>query len=1309
MRVRVGGGRGPGGAVLVQGGGAVAGAEEGQVGEGSVRPVEEGGEQRRELRGVPLGRRLVEQVLAVLQFAADPGRGAVGGVPFGEVPGEVELGAGASGRGVAAHGQPVQGGARGGRVVEGQHHLEERVPGRVAGRAHGAHHLLEGQLLVGEGGEVRLADAGEQRGEVRVARGVGAQRQGVDEEADEPGERLVGPPGHRRAHDQVVARAEPAQQGGQRGVQHHERAGPAGGGPLQQGPVDGGGHGDGDGAAAPRGPVRAGAVGGRRRLGGGSVEGGPPVRELPRGPPGGRVRGTEQLPLPERVVGVLDGQRCQSGGAARSACGVGVAQVAEEREHRPAVGGDVVEGEDQQVVPVAVGEQAGPQRRFTGQVEGLGVRRGRPGPRQRRHGERYGRGLPHALVRPVRVLGHHRAQALVPLGHVPERGRQGVPVERPGQPQPDRQVVRGPGAAQPLQQPEPPLGRGERYAGGPGPRGTQRRQGRGGAVEGGEQPGRGRVVEEGADRHLGAERLPDPADQPGGQQRVAAEPEEVVVAADRVEPEAGGELRAHPLLVLGARGAARRAGRRGLGEAGGVELAVGGEREPVQHGVEGGHQVVGEGGGEQVADLGGVGAAGPGDQVCGEPALPTRRAGRRHGGVGDAGQGAQRRLDLAGLHPVAPDLHLVVGAPEELQRALGAPPREVPGAVHAGARRAVRVGQEAAGGQAGPSGVPPGDALARQVQLTGGAERHRVQGAVQDVGAGSGDRAADGGGGAGDAGGHRVDRGLRRPVVVEDDQLVVVAEFGPQGVVDGLAAEREDARVVAVAREQPGGEELPQVAGGGLDRVDPPGGEEGGQRLGVAAGGVVGEVQFVPGQHPQHRVPGGVEGDGGGQRHPQSPPERLGRQRVRLPPVVLQQLGQRTVLDHHALGAPGGTGGVDDVRRVVRLRHRRLRHPAVPARHHGGRVDQLQPLVRHRRPGPRHQRHRRRVLEHVRQPVHGVRRVHRQVRRARAQHREQRRDQVGRTLKTDRHPLPGPRPARRQLDRQRPYSRVQFGEGQPLVPAHHGGRPRRPRRLGRELLGQRRQRPALGHRPRAEPHQAGVLRRRDQRQGAEGPLRVLGEGRQHPAERLVVPGEPGLVVPVRVAQQIEAEPTVAVRGVRRHGQVLDRADREVVQGGGGRAEGERVVEGEDVDGRARLRLPYAQPPFPAQLLGRVALVAQHLARLGRRPPGDVGDPVGGRHGQPHRQHLGEHGRRGPRGRGAPPGHRQPQHHFAQTAFAVQADAERRHQEGRPGDPGPLRGRPQPGRLLRPEVPADRPHPARGPPGASPAGAGAPSR
>ncbi|RPK90485.1 hypothetical protein EES47_08575 [Streptomyces sp. ADI98-12] len=508
-------GSGPG---LVEGGGALARGEERQVGEGRVRVVEEGGEQGGEPRRVPLGRRPVEQVLAVLQFAADAGRRAVGGAALGQVPGEVELGSAATGRGVAADRQPFQRGPGSGRVVQGQHHLEQRVPGRVAGGPHRAHHLLEGQLLVGEGGEVGLADAGQQRGQVRVARGVGAQRQGVDEEADEPGEGLVGPPGDGGAHDQVVTRAEPAQQGGQGGVQHHEGAGPAGGGTRDERPVDGGGHGDGDGAAAARGPGRAGPVGGRRRLGGGAVQGGPPVGELPRGPLGGLGGAAEQGLLPERVVGVLDGQRRPFGGVARLAGGVGVGQVAEQREHRPAVGGDVVEGEDQQVVPVAVGEQAGPHGRFTVQRERFRVRRGRTGARQRRHGERHRSRLTYDLVGPVVVLGHHRAQALVPFHHVAEGGHEGVPVERPGQPQPDRQVVRGPGAPQPLQQPQPPLGRGERHAGGPGPYGVQRGPGGGRAVEGGEQTGGCRVVEEGADRHLGAEHLPDPADQPGGEQ-----------------------------------------------------------------------------------------------------------------------------------------------------------------------------------------------------------------------------------------------------------------------------------------------------------------------------------------------------------------------------------------------------------------------------------------------------------------------------------------------------------------------------------------------------------------------------------------------------------------------------------------------------------------------------------------------------------------------------------------------------------------------------------------------------------------------
>ena len=43
----------------------------------------------------------------------------------------------------------------------------------------------------------------------------------------------------------------------------------------------------------------------------------------------------------------------------------------------------------------------------------------------------------------------------------------------------------------------------------------------------------------------------------------------------------------------------------------------------------------------------------------------------------------QRRLDLAGLDAEAADLHLLIRAPEELQRSIRPPPRQIAGAVYA--------------------------------------------------------------------------------------------------------------------------------------------------------------------------------------------------------------------------------------------------------------------------------------------------------------------------------------------------------------------------------------------------------------------------------------------------------------------------------------------------------------------------------------------------------------------------------------------------------------------------------------------------
>ena len=111
-----------------------------------------------------------------------------------------------------------------------------------------------------------------------------------------------------------------------------------------------------------------------------------------------------------------------------------------------------------------------------------------------------------------------------------------------------------------------------------------------------------------------------------------------------------------------------------------------------------------------------------------------------HGGVGDAVGVRQRRLDLAELDAEAADLHLVVGAAEVLQVAVGAasgPGRRCgtsgPGAPNGSAtnRAAVRPGR---------SEVAAGELGAGDVQLAGDARRDRAQPASSTYARRSGQR-----------------------------------------------------------------------------------------------------------------------------------------------------------------------------------------------------------------------------------------------------------------------------------------------------------------------------------------------------------------------------------------------------------------------------------------------------------------------------------------------------------------------------------------------------------------------------------------
>ena len=125
---------------------------------------------------------------------------------------------------------------------------------------------------------------------------------------------------------------------------------------------------------------------------------------------------------------------------------------------------------------------------------------------------------------------------------------------------------------------------------------------------------------------------------------------------------------------------------------------------------------------------------------------------------------AQRVLDLAQLDAVPADLDLAVLAAEELER----PVRTAAGTVaRAVEPRLERRAHEALRGQRGVAGVAARQPGAGEMQLARDADRDRLAGAVEHVGARVGDRAADRQVAVDRPALHEArDRGLREPVGV---------------------------------------------------------------------------------------------------------------------------------------------------------------------------------------------------------------------------------------------------------------------------------------------------------------------------------------------------------------------------------------------------------------------------------------------------------------------------------------------------------------------------------------------------------------
>eukprot|EP01133_Synstelium_polycarpum_P024863 gene24863-biopygen21435 len=145
----------------------------------------------------------------------------------------------------------------------------------------------------------------------------------------------------------------------------------------------------------------------------------------------------------------------------------------------------------------------------------------------------------------------------------------------------------------------------------------------------------------------------------------------------------------------------------------------------------------------------------------------------------DTGQPEQRCFDLGEFDALAADLDLEIASTDIVEQPVGAPPDDITGSVHPGARRAVRIGHEPVGGEIAAPEVSTRQLHSRQVQLAVNADRNRMQPPVEDIELGVPHGRTDGNGDGhvgGEFGGADVDGSLRGSVQVEQSRRTQTGE-----------------------------------------------------------------------------------------------------------------------------------------------------------------------------------------------------------------------------------------------------------------------------------------------------------------------------------------------------------------------------------------------------------------------------------------------------------------------------------------------------------------------------------------------------
>src|SRR6266540_618339 len=294
------------------------------------------------------------------------------------------------------------------------------------------------------------------------------------------------------------------------------------------------------------------------------------------------------------------------------------------------------------------------------------------------------------------ALRKHRAQALVPLNHIPQRSFQRRDIQIT--PQPNRQrdrVVRTP-TFQPLQKPQPTLRKRQQHFRRTQNR-TQRRTRLAALAQPGRKPRNRARLKQAADRYLNIKARPNPADQPRRKQRVTAQRKKVILNPNSLDPQHLRKQRTQNLLLRRARQPSptpppilRRRQRAA------VQLPVRRQRKTIKLNNRTRNHVIRQ----------------P------RPDIRTQRrrihlTARRRNNIADKLRAArairarnnrslryaplpkQRRLDLPRLNPKPAYLHLLVRATHKLQHPIKPPARQIPAAVHSAPRSPIPIRNKA--------------------------------------------------------------------------------------------------------------------------------------------------------------------------------------------------------------------------------------------------------------------------------------------------------------------------------------------------------------------------------------------------------------------------------------------------------------------------------------------------------------------------------------------------------------------------------------------------------------------------------------